>query len=100
MSLVGTYLAQAERRGDTISEALAELNTDLRASYSLSRLGEWRNGRRPIPPAVSAAAGNRGGNPGPPRHAAAVLSLDNRQLEYVRFDQPVDPDMPVRLSHG
>lgn len=52
MSLVATYLAQAARRGDTVSEALAELNTDLRTSYSLSRLGEWRNGRRPIPPAV------------------------------------------------
>jgi len=52
VSLVATYLAQAARRGDTITEALAELNTDLRTSYSLSRLGEWRNGRRPIPPAV------------------------------------------------
>ncbi len=52
MSLVATYIAQAKRRGDTVSEALAELNTDLRTSYSLSRLGEWRNGRRPIPPAV------------------------------------------------
>lgn len=34
------------------------------------------------------------------QRAAVVLSLDNRQLEYVRLDQPVDPDMPVRLSHG
>lgn len=52
MSLVATYIAQAKRRGDTITEALAKLNTELRTSYSLSRLGEWRNGRRPIPPAV------------------------------------------------
>ena len=52
MSIIATYLAQAERRGDSISDALTELNQDLRARYSLSRLGEWRNGRRPIPPAV------------------------------------------------
>lgn len=34
------------------------------------------------------------------QRAAVVLSLDNRQLECVRLDQPVDPDMPVRLSHA
>lgn len=31
---------------------------------------------------------------------AAVLSLDNRQLEYVRFDKDLKgPDDPIKLSH-
>jgi hypothetical protein len=31
--------------------------------------------------------------------AAVVLSLNNRQLEYVRLDREVDEIMPVRLFH-
>lgn len=74
MSIIATYLAQAKRLGDCVAAALAGLNTELRTSYSLSRLGERRK-RAAADPAggasVSAAAGDRGGNPGPPRHAAA-----------------------------
>ena len=36
----------------TLTEALSLLNVATGGNYTLSRLGEWRNGRRPVPPEV------------------------------------------------
>ncbi|MEO8101928.1 MAG: hypothetical protein ABI790_05345 [Betaproteobacteria bacterium] len=36
------------------AEALRQLNEELGTAYTASRLGEWRNGRRPMPDAVRA----------------------------------------------
>lgn len=48
MSLIQTYTL----RFDTRREALDALNNGLGSRYTLHRLGEWANGKRPLPAIV------------------------------------------------
>lgn len=49
--LVRAWIAVSERHA-TITEALVLLNMSTRGTYTTSRLGEWRDGKRAIPEPV------------------------------------------------
>ena len=51
-AIISAWLAVEGEGGRTATDCLATLNAVVGAKYTLSRLGEWRNGKRPLPPAV------------------------------------------------
>lgn len=82
LSLVQSWLAVATADGRPITAALDDLNARLGTDYGLSRMGTWRNGRRPLPRPVAdymlrvcigAAIRAEGGVP--PRDDAALSRL-------------------------
>ena len=82
MNLPDTFIKQAQARGLTPTEAVGILNAELGTSYTLSRLGEWRNGRRALPARVhrymmeqvlGEAIKDHGGRP--PKTADATIAL-------------------------
>jgi hypothetical protein len=53
--LLRSWLDLERSRGVSLTDSLAALNAAANTSYSLSRLGEWRGGKRALPAAVADA---------------------------------------------
>lgn len=53
-AIIAAWLAVERIPGATKTGALADLNEALGTGYTLSRIGEWRSGVRPMPPPVRA----------------------------------------------
>jgi hypothetical protein len=48
-NLVESWLAAERAAGKTKTQAVADLNAECQSDYSLTRIGEWANEKRPFP---------------------------------------------------
>jgi hypothetical protein len=51
-AIIESWMQVVRFEGWTDTDCLNDLNRSMRTRYTLSRLGEWRNCKRPMPPEV------------------------------------------------
>lgn len=85
-ALVASWLAsESYVPGRAKPDALADLNEALGTAYSLSRLGEFANGRRPLPPVVRQYMLR-----GAIQHVLLANGIDTMLIEDDRLDAIAD----------
>jgi hypothetical protein len=90
MNLIETFEAVARGRGNSLTEAVNELNAECATAYTVNDLGKWRRGVKPIPRPVADAMLRRCVPRAVEAQAGALgLSDDGWALVVAALMQPV-----------